>query len=604
MNQSVRYSLEVFRPEAHLYRVTLTVPSDGVALRFALPAWIPGSYLIRDFARHVVRIEARAGQRPVKLSKLDKHTWEAPAVRGEITLDYEVYAWDLSVRAAHLDRSHGFFNGTSVFLRVLGREDWPCELDLRAPADPELADWRVATALTGARGAGGARRYGFGRYVAQDYDELIDHPVEMGRFALGHFDAGGATHDVAVTGTVPNLDLPRLCRDLAQVCAAQVRLFEPRSRRAPVDRYVFLVTAVGDGYGGLEHRASTALLCSRRDLPTKTLEAPDEAYRGFLGLASHEYFHTWNVKRIKPAAFVPYPLDRECHTGLLWIFEGFTSYYDDLMLARSGLLSHAQYLQHLGKTVQEVMRAPSRLRQSVAQSSFDAWTKYYRPDENTPNEVVSYYAKGALVAFCLDMRLRAATGGKRSLDDVMRHLWRTLGREFYQGRPRGLAEDAFVDAARAATGVDLKRDVADFAYSTKPLPLAEAFGTAGCVLAATPASLQAELGIKPKSQGSELVIGTAYDGAAAMQAGLSAGDALVAIDGLRIDAKNLGEVLGRYRPGETVRVHAFRRDELREYSVRLGHAAANDTLTPADGALALTARRQWLGKDAWPNRKA
>ena len=603
MTRLVRYSLDLYRPEAHLLRVTLTVAADGEALRFALPAWIPGSYLIRDFARNLVRIEARAGQRAVKLTKLDKHTWAAPAVRGEITLEYEVYAWDLSVRAAHFDRTHAFFNGTSVFLRVLGREDWPCQVDLRASTDPELSDWRVATALPSARGAQGAKRYGFGLYEACDYDELIDHPVEMGHFALGHFEAGGARHDVAVTGEVPNLDMPRLCRDLAQVCEAQVRLFEPRQAQAPVDRYVFLVTAVGDGYGGLEHRASTALLCSRRDLPTRTMGDASEAYRGFLGLASHEYFHTWNVKRIKPAAFVPYPLDRECTTELLWIFEGFTSYYDDLMLVRSGLLTHAQYLQGLAKTITDVLRAPSRLRQSVAQSSFDAWTKYYRPDENTPNAVVSYYAKGALVAFCLDLQIRRATRGKHSLDDVMRHLWRTLGRDFYRGRAQGLAEDAFAQAVVAATGVDLQQAIADFAYSTKPLPLEEALEFAGCSLTAAPESEAPDLGLKTKTVDGGLVVATAYDDGAAMRAGISAGDTLVAIEQLRVDARNLQESLGRYRVGDTVRVHAFRRDELKEFSVRLAAAPAKYTIAPKSAARAQSARRQWLGKERAPSRK-
>ena len=603
MTRLVRYSLDLYRPEAHLLRVTLTVAADGEALRFALPAWIPGSYLIRDFARNLVRIEARAGQRAVKLTKLDKHTWAAPAVRGEITLEYEVYAWDLSVRAAHFDRTHAFFNGTSVFLRVLGREDWPCQVDLRASTDPELSDWRVATALPSARGAQGAKRYGFGLYEACDYDELIDHPVEMGHFALGHFEAGGARHDVAVTGEVPNLDMPRLCRDLAQVCEAQVRLFEPRQAQAPVDRYVFLVSAVGDGYGGLEHRASTALLCSRRDLPTRTMGDASEAYRGFLGLASHEYFHTWNVKRIKPAAFVPYPLDRECTTELLWIFEGFTSYYDDLMLVRSGLLTHAQYLQGLAKTITDVLRAPSRLRQSVAQSSFDAWTKYYRPDENTPNAVVSYYAKGALVAFCLDLQIRRATRGKHSLDDVMRHLWRTLGRDFYRGRAQGLAEDAFAQAVLAATGVDLQQAIADFAYSTKPLPLEEALEFAGCSLTAAPESEAPDLGLKTKTVDGGLVVATAYDDGAAMRAGISAGDTLVAIEQLRVDARNLQESLGRYRVGDTVRVHAFRRDELKEFSVRLAAAPAKYTIAPKSAARAQSARRQWLGKERASSRK-
>ncbi len=596
MNQVVRYSTEPVRPEAHQFLVTLTVDAHGEALRFALPAWIPGSYLIRDFARHIGTVRARANGRAVALIKVDKHTWQAPAVRGELSLQYEVYAWDLSVRAAHLDRSHGFFNGSSVFLRVLGREHWRCLVDLCAPRDPALARWKVATALRTAAGADGAKRHGFGRYETADYDELIDHPVEMGEFELGSFEACGVLHEVAVTGVVPNLDMSRLCRDLARVCEAQIRLFEPRTKRAPMQRYVFLITAVGDGYGGLEHRASTALLCSRRDLPVRGIDEASEAYRGLLGLASHEYFHTWNVKRIKPAAFVPYPLDRECHTDLLWIFEGFTSYYDDLMLARCGLLSHEQYLANLAKTITEVQRAPSRLRQSVAQSSFDAWTKYYRPDENTPNAVVSYYAKGALVALCLDLHIRHASHGKRSLDDVMRALWREFGRDFYDGAARGLGEDEFVNVAERATGISMAQVVRDYAYTTTELPLAEALRTVGVALSEAPESTSPWAGIKTKSADGATVVATAYDDAPAMRAGLSGGDVLVAIGGLRVDARNYADVLAQYRAGQTVQVHAFRRDELREFSVRLTAAPTRFALAPARSSRAATALARWLGR--------
>ncbi len=285
-----------------------------------LPAWIPGSYMIREFARNIVRISAVAGDRKVPIEKLDKHTWRAAPVKGALEVACEVYAWDLSVRAAHLDESHGFFNGPSVFLLPIGQEHEPCSVDILPPAGARYSsgrsspDWGPRVALGD---------WTSGRTSRSDYDELIDCPVEMGEFELGRFDVLGVPHEIAVTGRVPKFDMKRLTTDLARVCEQQVRLFEPRTRKAPFARYTFMTLAVGDGYGGLEHRNSTALICRRDDLPYEGMKEATSGYRTFLGLASHEYFHSWNVKRIRPAAFVPYDLTRENHTRLLWAFEGF-----------------------------------------------------------------------------------------------------------------------------------------------------------------------------------------------------------------------------------------------------------------------------------------
>src|SRR5581483_4613820 len=322
---------------------------------------------------------------------------------------------------AHLDTTHAFFNGPSVFLKVEGREDDPCEVEILPPKGARYRSWRVATAMR--RKDAGPN--GFGTYRADNYDELIDHPVEIGAFTLPAFRACGVPHGVALTGR-HRADMDRLCRDLKVLCETQIRFFgEP----APMDRYLFLVTAVGEGYGGLEHRSSTALLCSRDDLPQKGVAEVTNGYRTFLGLASHEYFHTWNVKRIRPAAFSPYDLNRESYTTLLWAFEGITSYYDDLLLVRSGLITRDAYLELLGKAVTSVLRAPGRLKQTVEESSFDAWIKYYRQDENAPNAMVSYYVKGGLVALCLDLLIRSETQGRRSLDRVMRALWKRYGQK-------------------------------------------------------------------------------------------------------------------------------------------------------------------------------
>ena len=586
----VRYRIRPLDPAAHHFEVVCSVTHtapDGQ--RFALPAWIPGSYLIREFARHVVAIRAEAGGRAVRLKKLDKHTWQAAPVKdgSPLTVTMTVYAWDLSVRGAHLDTTHGFFNGTSVFLRVLGQEDAPCLIDIQPPQGREFKSWRVATALPPARGErGAAKALGFGLYRAENYDELIDHPVEMGTFTHFTFEACGVPHDVAITGR-HDCDTSRLAADLKKICTAQIDFF---GRPAPMQRYVFLVTAVGDAYGGLEHRASTALICKRADLPAPGQPALSEGYRRFLGLCSHEYFHTWNVKRIKPAAFVPYDLERENYTPLLWAFEGFTSYYDDLFLLRSGVIDRTSWLELLTDTLTAVRRAPGRQVQSLAESSFDAWIKYYRPDENTPNAVVSYYAKGALLGLALDLTLRAT--GKTSLDAVMRELWLRHGQ-----RGIGVGDDDIRLIAEELSGLSLKRFFADYDAGTRELPLERLLAQAGIRLewrADPKAKHGVDLGVRTKNENHDVVLATVYPGGVAHAAGLSAGDALLAIDGLRVTPANLDALLARKRAGDTLEVHAFRRDELMRFDLTLATPPADTArLTPAARANAL--RRAWLG---------
>ncbi|CUI07171.1 protease, putative [Janthinobacterium sp. CG23_2] len=568
---AIKYAIVPKDLGAHLFDVTVTVaaPSpDGQV--FALPAWIPGSYMIREFSRNIVQIRAESNGKPVALTKLDKHSWQAAPVAGPLSVQYEVYAWDLSVRAAHLDQTHGFFNGTSVYLRVLGQEHTTHEVDIQRPPDAAAKTWRVATSLPEL----GAKRYGFGTYVAGDYDELIDHPVEMGDFALATFKAHGIAHDIVVSGRVPNLDMGRLQADLKAICETQIAFFEPRTRRAPMDRYVFLTLAVGDGYGGLEHRASTALICARADLPsTASPRAADigEGYLKFLGLCSHEYFHTWNVKRIKPAAFTPYDLQNETYTPLLWLFEGFTSYYDDLMLVRSGIIGEAAYLKLLGKAVSGVLRGSGRTKQSVADSSFDAWGKYYRQDENAPNAIVSYYGKGSLIALAFDLTIRAKTDGKKSLDDVMLALWQRYGCDFYASAGRGVTEAEVEALFDDISGLKLKPLFDKYVRGTADLPLAKLYAPFGVKVEDTRKNAKPAFDVGTGRDGGDCKLTQVHEGGAAHKAGLSAGDVLVAVEGLRVSGNpaNLDALLARYKVGDTVAVHAFRRDELMTFSVQL-----------------------------------
>lgn len=577
----ILYRLAPHDPAGHRYRITLTIQSpspDGQ--RLSLPAWIPGSYLIRDFSRQIESLTAHSGNRRVVVDKIDNHTWQAAPCAGPLRIEYTVYAWDLSVRGAHLDETHGFFNGTSVFLRVHGQDHLPCLVDLAPPRGIE--GWKVYTSLPEARGhRGAARRHGFGLYLAPDYDALIDHPVEMGTPQVARFTAHGAEHELVFTGVAPNLDLARITADVRKICETQIAFFEPRSKRAPfldsADRYVFMTMVTGDGYGGLEHRASTALMTARKDLPVLGQLGQGEGYRGFLGLVSHEYFHTWNVKRIKPQAFVPYNLAQPDLTRLLWVFEGFTSYYDDLLLLRSNAITQNDYLRLLAKTITSVARTPGRHKQSVAESSFDAWTRYYKPDENSPNALVSYYTKGALVALGLDLLIRQESGGAHSLDDVMRLLWQRYGRDFYRGKAQGLPEDGLPALIQEATGVDARRFIVRHAYGTADVPLAALLAPQGVKLQWKASANIPALDARTRKQGDSLTLATVLEGGAAHKGGLSAGDVLVAIDGLKVDgAAGLEVLLGHYRAGDRVSVHVFRRDELRVFQVRLGEPEALD----------------------------
>lgn len=596
MNSSPHYHILPSSPEAHLFHITLTIPEpDPEGQVLSLPAWIPGSYMIRDFARNIVSLRAECENQMIRTEKLDKQTWHCEACNGPLKIFYEVYALDLSVRSAHLDTTHGYFNGTSVFLRVHGQDDRPCQVEIAPPAGEAYRNWQLATTLPTA----GAADWQFGRFQAENYDELIDHPVEMGNFDIIEFTACGVPHAMTLTGR-HRADTKRLARDLQAICEYQIGLF---GKPAPMSRYLFQVMITADGYGGLEHRSSTSLLCSRDDLPREGDHSVQDGYRNFLGLCSHEYFHAWNVKRIKPRVFQPYDLSRETHTPLLWFFEGVTSYYDDLSLLRCGLIDTDSYLELLGQTITRVLRGAGRFRQSVAESSFDAWTKFYKQDENAPNAIVSYYAKGSLVALALDLTLRQA--GEKSLDDVMRLLWARHGEQGVT--PAGL--EALINEV---AGRDLRDFFTQAVHGTADLPLDGLLQSAGILLHLRAATSSQDKGGKPADgtarpcnalgvrttrdpQGAKLL--HVFDGGAAQQAGLSAGDVIIAIDGLHAPHEQLDKLVNDHVAGSQVRVHAFRRDELMELDVSIQPAPTDtgylELLENADAAQ-LQLRKGWL----------
>lgn len=507
--------------------------------------------MVRDYARHIVEFEAHCRDQRVTVSKTDKSTWRCAPCDGPLTVRYQVFSHDLSVRGAHLDTTHGFFNGVCVFVAVCGREDDAVTVDIEAPDGGR--HWRVATSLP----QDTAKEWTFGRYRASNYDELIDHPVEMGEFDVIDFFASDVLHQFVLTGR-HNANGERLAAHAAAICQEHATMF---GAFPDMPRYIFLTRVLGSGYGGLEHRASSSLMCSRRELPG---DAPKigKGYRRFLGLVSHEYFHLWNVKRIRPAVFTPYSLESESYTRQLWVFEGVTSYYDDLALVRSGVIEPEAYFELLSDNLARVLSVPGHQRQSLADSSFDAWIKFYLPTENTPNAVVSYYAKGALAALALDITIRSRSGGDATLDDVMRAMWKNYG-----SRGAGVPEDGFEELAAHVTGIDLRPFFDRAIRSTEVLDMDSVFDTVGLRLVSMDGDAPAaSLGFKLRK--GSVSVGTVFNDGAAEEAGLSPGDQLVALDGIRVTSADWQAAISGYRPGDSATLHVFRRDELLALDVR------------------------------------
>jgi predicted metalloprotease with PDZ domain len=513
-NASVHYRIEAADLHAHLFRVTLRIDQPAAQQRVSLPVWIPGSYLVREFSKNLHRLVARQEGRAAAVRQLDKSSWEVECVPSSpLSLCYEVYAFDNSVRTAWLDTQRGFFNGTSLCLKVHGQENSVHSLEIVAAK--AIGQWEVATGLAPHK----IGKRGFGTYLAADYDELVDCPVEMGSFWSGEFKAGGVPHRLVVAGASEAFDSARLLADVHRICEAEIRFWHDR-KRPPHKSYLFILNTVDDGYGGLEHRNCTALIASRRDLPRQGDSRTSDGYVTLLGLISHEYFHTWNIKHLRPAEFTRYEYASENYTQLLWFFEGFTSYYDDLLLRRAGLIDDATYVKLLNKTINQVLQTPGREIQSVAQASFDAWVKYYRQDENTANATVSYYTKGALVALCFDLTLRAEQ--RTTLDDVMRALWQRC-------KAGPMAEADFATVLKELGGRAFSRELAAWVHGTRELPLEELLKGQGVLVLQEPAQLQQRLGIRT-TETAGIQIKTVLRGGAAEQAGLAANDEWVGVE--------------------------------------------------------------------------
>ncbi len=525
----IQHQVELHDLSAHLFRVTLTIPKPAPQQVLSMPVWIAGSYLVREFSGQLQEITASQGASALPLQQLTKNTWKlGNAATSAIRVQYWVYAFDASVRTAYLSSTRGFFNGTSLFMQVVGQTHEPQQVIIEPPAASSASrvvtqDWRVATALPSVQ----VNSAGWGSYLAEHYDELADSPFELGEFWQGEFAVRGIRHRLVVSGSTSTLDGQRLLADAHKIVQTQLAFWHEERSQPPqslLDKgYVFMLHAVHDGYGGLEHMNSTALIAKRSDLPRLNEPAAPDGYITLLGLISHEYFHTWNVKRLRPATLVPYDYERENYTELLWFFEGFTSYYDDLLLRRAGLIDDQQYLDLLAKTINQVQQTPGRHVHALASSSFEAWTKYYRPTEHSANSTVSYYTKGSLVALCLDLRLRQSGS---SLDQVMQTLWQRHALPA-KAQIAGVLEGHILEAISDQA---CRQALLGWVHTTEELPLSELLASAGVTTVAVKAGLAQQLGLRVGTEGGSVKIKQVLSGTLAASAGFAAGDEWLAVE--------------------------------------------------------------------------
>ena len=542
------YLLSMDEPHTHYFAVEMRLTDldrrDYLDVKMA--TWTPGSYLIREYAKNVEAFVATDGKgAPLRSEKVSKNTWRVYLRNApELRVTYRLYANELTVRTSYVDASHGYVNGASMFMYPDQMQQLPSTLTIRP-----FAGWTaVSTALDSVPG----EKFTFS---VPSYDTLVDSPIEIGTHPTLNFVAAGVPHRVAMFGAA-NYEPTRLLSDMKKICEEATKVVGEH----PCKNYLFLVHNLAAGGGGLEHLNSTSLQTSRAGYATEA------GYNGFLGLVAHEYFHLWNVKRLRPLELGPFDYEREVYPKSLWISEGVTDYYADLQLARAGLYTPDEYLRELSAAIRTLQTTPGRLNQSAETASFDAWIKQYRPDDNTVNSTISYYTKGAVLGFVLDARIRAVTSDAKSLDDVMR-----LAFTRYSSA-RGFTPDDFRKTASEVAGTDLGAWFVRALESTEELDYDPALDWFGLRLSSSPGSIKEAgwLGAKTKIEAGRLLVENVPRGTPAYGAGVNPGDEILGIDDFRVLPEDLTRRLAAYRPGRKVVLLVSRRDELTRLDVTLG----------------------------------
>ncbi len=549
------------RPFTHLLEVEMEIRAPRgrqlpATLDLVMPVWTPGSYLVREYARHVQDFSAaNSVGRAVEWSKINKNTWRITTrstASDRVTtlrVTYRVYANELTVRTNELNDRHAFWNNAALLMHVSGFVNAPATLRI-APFE----DWRIATGLPSVEGSPNTFR-------AENFDILYDSPVMVGRLRTLTFTARNIPHRIVIDAE-GNFDAERMRRDVQRIVETSLQMMEPASN-VPYSDYTFMLLLPSRGGGGLEHLNSTALIWPRFNFSTPA------SYTNFLTLVAHEYFHLWNVKRIRPNALGPFDYSAENYTRLLWVAEGLTSYYENILTRRAGLMTEDDFLARTATAIEDLQNTPGRLAMSVEEASFDAWIKYYRPDENSVNSSISYYDKGALLGMLLDLEIRQRTNGARSLDDVMRRLYTD-----FAGANRNYSPNDFARVCEAVAGSSLDEFFAAYVRGREELPFERTLAYAGIQLnraggAATPTP-RPYLGADFTQEGDRLSVARVRIGTPAYDQGLNTGDQIVALDGVRVTRDILNARIAERRPGDELTLSVFRNDDLRTLRVRLG----------------------------------
>ncbi|WAJ68996.1 M61 family metallopeptidase [Catenovulum adriaticum] len=585
---SIQYSVNFDEANKHIFNVKIAIPKhEHSVLHLSLPAWIPGSYMIRDFSKNIINLSATKDCEKLAINLIDKQNWSIHSGGEAFTVEYQVYAFDSSVRTAYLDQSRAFFNGTSLFISVNEFQDQKHKVELIAP---EFTDnWKVATGL---QRAAETSVYHFGHYYSDDYAQLIDCPVEIGDFTHLEFEVSGTPHYLILNGK-HYADTARLVKDVTKLCQHHIDLFEKETGgKPPFKEYWFLTNILPSGFGGLEHKNSTALLCSTFDFPN--VNKPDElsdGYRTFLSLVSHEFFHNWNVCRIKPEEFIPYSLSSESYTKQLWAFEGITSYYDDFSLFRTGIISFEDYLKLKSKTISRVNRGQGQLKQNLIESSFYTWTKFYQQGADAANNIVSYYTKGSLIALWLDLTIRKATNATKSLDDVMRALWAEFVNKGadYKGTQLDTIiniVDSLIFSDTTASGnnsTSIQDEFYQLLNDKSPIPLTELLADFGVELKQVPSKAASllevssnehspYLGFMFKESKLGVDIMQVLEDSPAEKAGISVQDNIIAIDNIVVNKANFENVVNNLALNQEYTVSYIRNGELFNSIIQLSDA--------------------------------
>ncbi len=570
----LHYTVSMPEPATHLFEVTLQITDwQNASLDLKMPVWTPGSYLVREYARHIQDFAAEDDQgQPIAWQKQAKNHWQL-ATQGQstITVRYRIFANELTVRTNHLDRTHGYFNGAAMFCFIPGYQQQPISVTIVSPTA-----WQVATPLPPVADSANT-------FIAPNFDRLVDSPFEIGQHAVYDFVAEGKPHEYVIWGENHNLNVDQLIVDTQKIIATEAAMFG----ELPYDRYKFILHLPGQGYGGLEHRDSCCLIYSRRGFGER------EQYESFIQLVAHEFFHLWNIKRIRPKALEVFDYEAENYTPSLWFSEGTTSYYDFLIPFRAGVYGAKTYLKNLSKEITRYLTTPGRMVQPLSESSFDAWIKLYRPDANTPNSQMSYYLKGAMVTFLMDLKIRLQHQNQKSFDQVLPLMWQQFGQAEIGFTPEQLKQ-----VIESVAEFDLTDFFERYIDGLDELPFEEYLREFGLKLVSNvdEGSQPPFIGITLNPNMKKSAIAKLVESRSpAQQAGIDAGDEIIAIEGLRVTADQFPSQLQQYAPGDPIRLTIFHQDVLHETTLTLQAPRASEYFVVPMENPSIAQRQNFMG---------